>query len=297
MKELDFVSIIMQQAGGDFIGDDCAYIKDAGIVISQDNLTEGIHFKRDWYSPYQLGYKSAAVNISDILASGAVPKYLTIGLSLTNDIDEDFIKEFYRGVNSVDKRVKVIGGDITGSKTDLFISVTAIGKTEGRNISSRRYAKPGYAVITKGLFGSSAAGLEQLIKGGNNKEHILSHLMPTLEFEFSEEVATGVNSEYAMMDSSDGLSDALFRIAEASGVSVVADYNLIPHSDSVTKEQVLFGGEDYKLIACVPKDCLKNIPDCVQIGEVCEYNGTRVKINDLVINKYDDVKSYNHFKQ
>lgn len=296
MKELDFVNIILQESGREYIGDDCAYLQDAGIVVSQDNLAEGIHFKREWYTPFQLGYKSAAVNISDVLASGATPEYLTIGLSLTNDIDEAFIKEFYRGVNSVDKNVKVVGGDITGSKNGLFISVTAIGKTAGRNISSRKNAEQGYAVITKGMFGSSAAGLEQLMTGGNNKELILTHLMPTLEFDFSESIAAQVKAPYAMMDSSDGLADALYRIAEASGVSVEADYDLIPHLDSVTKEQVLFGGEDYKLIACVPKDCLKNIPDYVQIGEVHEYNGTMVKIGDLVINKYDDVKSYNHFQ-
>ena len=67
MKEQDFINIIKNQIGTKYIGDDCAYLKDFGIVISQDSLVEDIHFKLDWCSPFQLGYKSVTVNISDIL--------------------------------------------------------------------------------------------------------------------------------------------------------------------------------------------------------------------------------------
>jgi len=80
MNEYDIYNTIKDNIGDKYIGDDCAYLRDLGIVITQDSLVEDIHFKRKWSSAYQLGYKSTAVNISDILAAGAEPKYITIAL-------------------------------------------------------------------------------------------------------------------------------------------------------------------------------------------------------------------------
>ena len=67
MKEHDFIKIIKEQLQGEYIGNDCAYLKDLGIVVSQDNFIEDVHFKTEWATPFQIGYKAAAVNISDIL--------------------------------------------------------------------------------------------------------------------------------------------------------------------------------------------------------------------------------------
>jgi len=295
MKELNFIKTIELQIGKKFLGDDCAYLTELGIVVSQDSLVENIHFKRNWCTPYQLGYKSVAVNISDILASGAQPKYLTIALSLTNFADENFIKEFYRGANSVCSDVEIVGGDITGSKTDIMVSVTAIGITKGRNISSRKYAKEGYILVTKGNYGSSALGLEKLQKGKKDSEFVKYHLEPELEYDFSKQIAKTVKEEYAMMDTSDGITDALFRIAEASGVKIVADYDKIPHLKEVKTEHVLFGGEDYKLVAAIPKKYLTQINGAVQIGEVHTYDGTRVEIAGNKYSSYDELRVFNHF--
>ena len=178
MKEQEFINTIREIIGDEFLGDDCAYLKELGIVITQDSLVENVHFKRKWYTPYQLGYKSVAVNISDTLASGAIPKYVTIALSLPKDTDKNFIKEFYRGASSALYGAKIVGGDITGSKSGIIISVTAIGSDKGRQISSRSGAKIGYKVVVKGEHGTSAAGLTELFSGGNNKELIKSHLEP-----------------------------------------------------------------------------------------------------------------------
>ena len=98
MKEYDFIKIIKEQTHSTYLGDDCAYLKDLGIVVTQDNFVENIHFKTDWASPFQIGYKAAAVNTSDILASGAKPAYMTVGLSLPCYIDDNFIKELYKGI-------------------------------------------------------------------------------------------------------------------------------------------------------------------------------------------------------
>ena len=145
MKEQDFINIIKTEIGSEFIGDDCAYLKEFGIVISQDSLVEDVHFKLNWCTPFQLGYKAVTVNISDILASGAEPKYLTIALSLPKNTTDDFVEEFYRGAKSALRGAKIVGGDITGSDK-VYISITAIGSDKNRKISSRKNAKVGYCV-------------------------------------------------------------------------------------------------------------------------------------------------------
>lgn len=284
MKEQDFINIIKNQIGTKYIGDDCAYLKDFGIVISQDSLVEDIHFKLDWCSPFQLGYKSVTVNISDILASGAKPKFLTISLSLPKTTKGKFIEEFYKGAKSALRGAEIVGGDITGSTDKIFISITAIGSTNERKISSRKNAKVGHVVITKGEFGKSSAGLKELMQCGNNLELIKAHLEPQLEEKFAEEIATQINSDYAMMDTSDGLADALFQIANASNVSINAN-----------DIEGVFGAEDYKLVATVPKEFLPKLSEYEIIGEVVEKQDYILKIGNKKYLNYDELDLYNHF--
>ena len=296
MKENELINIIQKYTGAGFIGDDCAYLKDLNIVITQDSLVENIHFKREWCTPEQLGYKSVAVNISDVLASGAEPKYITIALSLPKSVNEDFVEGFYKGAKKALKSAVIVGGDITGSKQDIMVSISAIGSTKGRNISSRKNAKYGYAVVTKGYHGSGAAGLHELMVNGNNRDLILSHLEPKLEHEFSKALSTQITEEYAMMDTSDGLADALFKIAQSSGVKIKVDYSKIPHLDCVNADQVLFGGEDYKLIAAVPAKYVNLIDNIIPIGYVEKYDGIRLDISGDCYNDYDELNLYTHFK-
>lgn len=285
MKEQTLINIIKNQTGDEYIGDDCAYLKDLGIVVTQDSLVEDVHFKLTWCTPYQLGYKAVTVNISDVLASGAEPKYITIALSLPASIDENFVEEFYKGAKSALRGAKIIGGDITGSDK-VFISITAIGTTNGRQISSRKNAKIGDVVITKGEFGKSALGLKELKNGGKNLELIRAHLEPQLEENFAKEIATQIDCEYAMMDTSDGLADALFQIAQSSKVSI----------DSKIVEGI-FGAEDYKLVATVPRKFLKRLTEYEIIGEVIERQDYILKIGEKKYYNYDELGLYNHFEK
>ena len=107
MREKNFIEIIKNTLNSNYIGDDCAYLKDLGIVITQDNLVEDVHFSLKYSNPYQLGWKSAMVNISDICASGAEPKYLTVGLSLPASVDNDFVENFYKGLKSASKNIEI----------------------------------------------------------------------------------------------------------------------------------------------------------------------------------------------
>ena len=295
MKEQELIKSIQSVIGTNYLGDDCAYLKDIGIVVTQDSLSEGVHFKKDWYIPYELGYKSVAVNISDVLASGAKPVYVTIALSLPDDIDISYIKNFYEGAQNALYGAKIVGGDITGSSSGIVISITAIGSTKDRKISSRKNAKPGYVVVVKGNHGSSAAGLNELLCGRNNAELIIAHKKPELEEEFSKYIAQNSSSEYAMMDTSDGLADALFKIAEASNVKIKIDYEKIPHLNCVSQNYVLFGGEDYKLVASVPKELALQSGGTI-IGEVFDYDGVRLDISGREYNSYSELNTFDHFK-
>ena len=285
MKEQEFIEIIKKQTKSKFIGDDCAYLPEFGIVITQDNFIEGIHFKKEWASPYQIGYKAAAVNISDILASGAKPAYISVGLSLPDDIDEDFIKELYNGINAGSYGAKLTGGDITGGDK-IFISITAIGDAKNRTVSSRSNAKSDYVVITHGIYGESKKGYEELLSGIKDSKLIRAHLEPKIEPEFSEAISCNIKEEYAMMDTSDGLADALFKIAKASNVTIKAK-NI----------EGLFGFEDYHLVAAVPKSFMQNLKleGCYVIGEVTDYNNSYLDVNGTKYNYYNQLNTYNHF--
>ena len=283
LKEQEFIEIIKKQIGTEYIGDDCAYLKDLGIVVSQDSLVEGVHFRLDWCTPCQLGYKAVTVNISDILASGAVPKYITIALSLPKNITEEFVEEFYKGAKSALRGAKIVGGDITGADK-VYISITAIGLASNHRISSRSHAKEGYKVIVASDFGKSSAGLNELIKGGNNLELIRAHLEPILDEDFASEISGRINTDYAMMDTSDGLADALFKIAEASNLSIVSDYI-----------EGMFGAEDYKIVAAVPEEFLANLSTYKVIGEVADKQDYILKIGDKKFYKYDELGLFDHF--
>lgn len=299
MKEKDFINTIKSVLNSKYIGDDCAFLKDLGIVVTQDSLVEDVHFKLNFATPYQLGYKSAMVNISDVCASGAEPRYLTVALSLPDYISNDFVEDFYRGMKDACGTVEIVGGDITGSDK-VFISVTAIGSGGGRNISSRKNAKIGQKIVVSGVHGSSAAGLIELLAGKKDSNFIKKHLMPEARLEFSKKIAMTEKESYAMMDTSDGLMDALSQIADASGVMLEVDFNKIPYDRELEKfenykDLILFGGEDYELVATAD-----NTHDFTIIGEVKA--GCGVKINygtkSILYSKSDvENKVYKHFKE
>lgn len=296
-SEKQLINIIKSTLKSVYIGDDCAFLKDLGIVVTQDSLVEDIHFCRDFITAYQLGYKAVMVNISDVCASGAEPAYLTVSLSLPENIEDNFVKDFYEGAKAALNGAEIVGGDITGGDK-IYISVTAIGKTQGRRISSRSNAKAGYKVIVSGEHGNSAMGLELLLSGKKEPEKFVqAHLMPVAQCEFSRKIAERIDVDYAMMDTSDGLADALMQIAKASGVKISVDAEKIPHDPLVPIDKVLYGGEDYQLVAVVQETFLDKFNDfCYTIiGDVESSNESGLVIDGIFYKDIED-KLYNHFK-
>jgi len=316
MKESEILDIIKHTlSDSSYIGDDCAYLKDFGLYITQDSLVEGVHFNLSYMTPYQLGIKSVAVNVSDICASLSTPVFITVGLSLPKTTDAKFVEELYRGINFACLRynVKVAGGDITGSDK-VVVSITAIGKERKKLGVSRKFAGVGDYIVTTGYFGSASAGLYSLENNlPADKKLIRACLTPEARLNESLNISDCVDCNIAVTDCSDSLIESLFRVAELSGVSIGINYNDIPVLSEVRdfsekynldeKDFVLWGGEDYELILFVNKrtflDIDKNIFTCIGKAEektdnpsvIVRDKGVAAFIDKQLIEK----KSFNHF--
>ena len=246
------------------------------------------------------------VNLSDIAASGAKPAYLTVALSLPKQIKDDAVIDFYEGAKYALENldVEIVGGDITGSDK-LYISISVIGKTLNRKISSRSHAKIGHKIITSGVHGSSAAGLRILQNDLEpDKDLIKAHLMPVAQIDFAKQISEQIQEDYAMMDTSDGLFDALFKIGSASECTMSVDFERILYDPKIKeyfsdyKDLILFGGEDYQIVATVPVELLPSLKNYIIIGEVLPKEDCVIKLNtDNKVEKFNDLsnKCFNHF--
>ena len=291
-KENLFLKIINETiSDNSYLGNDCAYLKDLNLLISHDALIEDVHFKTSYFSPCELAKKALLVNISDILAGGGVPRYITV--SLSGNLNEAFIKEFYKGLNetALEYGVKIIGGDLTGGdKIVVSISIIGIGN---KNISSRKNAASGDLVYLVGNHGSSAMGLKMLLKGKKDKknEFIKAHIEPELYPKIANRISDSARYPYVMMDTSDGLYDAMQKVSIASSVGFNIEFDKIPKKIE-DRNLVLFGGEDFGLFICLkPED--KEIADVLelqQIGLVTEDKKILIDGDEI---KED--KSFEHF--
>ena len=267
--ERQLIKKIKEWTGAEKIGDDCAVLAGQGLV-SSDMLVEGRHFELNGADDFNaLGWKSCAVNLSDIAAMGGRPRYLTVALSLPTYVSERDLQSFYQGFNQCARqyRAEVVGGDLTAGDR-LVIAVTVIGESHEKGLLRRSGARPGDQIIVSGDFGASALGLRVLQASGTGKnlsgalfEHAVeAHRRPQPRFSAAHALVERVGSRGALMDASDGLADALYQICEASGVSAQVNLDLIPIDQSVRQgclalgldllPLALYGGEDYELVAC-----------------------------------------------
>lgn len=330
MKEDNFINLIksLLVSSTDYIGDDTAYIAEKDLILTQDTLIEDVHFRQSTISPFDLGIKSIATNLSDIAASGGIPKFVLISLSLPENIDKIFIEEFYKGVNSIcaEYNVLVIGGDLTGA-SQIAVSITAIGYGENIIPSKRCYAKPDEIIIATGVFGSSRVGLWLLEekKEGRETNNILpdiadkfikAHINPVPKLKEGREIIKTSNKQTALMDTSDGLADALYKISKQSNVSMEIEYENIPVDKDfnfIAKtininpfNWVFYGGEDYELVGCVSEECYNDLKSkniqVSKIGKVISaenkpevyvrYKNQNIKIDSNSI----DNELFSHFK-
>lgn len=317
MKENDFLNVIKETlSDSSYIGNDCADLKEIGLFVTQDSLVEDVHFELKTTTPFQLGQKAVAVNISDLATTLCNPAYVSIGLSVPDSISEDFVREFYRGVDIACQRYHVVvtGGDITSAEK-VYISVVAIGRRRHDVNTSRSFAKAGDFIITTGNYGASAAGLAALQNGWSVSDEILNaHLTPVARLEEAHEAGKYIENDFAVMDTSDGLADALYKVSKESNVSVDVNFDDIPVLPEVKKlaeekgvdikDWVLWGGEDFELLLFVPYFMFATLSSkgFKYVGTVVENSDGVSKVtikekdNTFVIDeKLFNEKTYNHF--
>jgi thiamine-monophosphate kinase len=212
------------------IGDDAALLRD-GLVVTQDALVEGIHFRLDWISWRDLGWRAAAVNLSDLAASGAEAESLLITLAAPDDTELSDVLELYEGI--AEAGVPVVGGD-TSKADSVVLSVTAIGKS--KRVPGRGGARPGDRLIVTGPLGAAGAAFRRQ-----------AYVRPPLRLAEGRELAA---SAHALLDISDGLVIDAGHIAFRSSCRVVIELDRVPLARGAEIADLAFG-EDYELLAAV----------------------------------------------
>jgi thiamine-monophosphate kinase len=220
---------------------------DGGFVATQDLLVEEVHFRRDWTSWRDLGYKAAAVNLSDLAAMAADPVALLVGLGTPAGTDPAAIVELYEGLN--EPGVPVKGGDTVASER-LTLSIVAVGRSE--RVPGRGGAVPGDALVVTGPLGGAAAGLYALEHGLERFDELVERQRrPPIRLEEGRRLGPVA---HALIDLSDGILSEAARIAERSGCRLVVDVEELPLArgiEAVADLPFWTMGEDYELLGAL----------------------------------------------
>ena len=235
------------------IENDAAELTD-DLVVTQDALVEGVHFRLDWIGWRDLGFRAAAVNLSDLAASGALPEALVVTLAAPAETELEQVVELYEGI--AEAGVPVVGGDTTRADS-LMLSVTAIGRSE--RVPGRAGARPGDTIVVTGPLGAAGAAFRRS-----------AYVRPPIRLEEGRQLAT---TAHALMDVSDGLAVDAARIAERSGVRIEIDLDQVPLAEGAELADLCFG-EDYELLAAVAETgALHEIGRCLEGSGVALLSG------------------------
>ena len=247
-------------------GDDAALVRPprgARLLLTTDLLAEGVHFRRGWASPADLGWKLAAVNASDIAAMGGRPLWALLSLALPPGLGSSFTTGLGRGLRAAARRFgfALVGGDTCASGAGIFLSLTLAG-VAGPRVLARDGARPGELIFVTGHLGASALGLAALERHGAALPAALRrcarrHLRPEPRMAFGAALArTGLAR--AAMDVSDGVARDLGRLCAASRVGAEVEAGRLPVLRSSTRAALLLGrdaaaaalhgGEEYELL-------------------------------------------------
>ena len=252
------------------IGDDCAVLRPADghdLLVTTDTQEEGVHFRRDWSTPEDIGWRCLAVNVSDVAAMGGAPLGAVVALSLPETLPVAFVEAMYDGMNALAEAYDcpIIGGNISKSAEPLSVTITVLGSAPRDGSLYRASARAGDGIWITGDLGAAKAGLEALIHpqavAGLPTEAVLSRYrrpFPRLK----EALYLRQHGARSLIDLSDGLSSDLAHVCEASGVGARLHADRIPISDETGKvanalgldalTMALHGGEDFELCLTAP---------------------------------------------
>lgn len=281
------------------IGDDAAVIEggENPILISTDMLVEGIHFDLSYMPLQHLGYKSVAVNVSDIAAMNGVPEQITISIAISNRFSIEAVDALFDGIRTacINYKVDLIGGDTTSSASGLVISITVIGRAPKEKIVKRRGAQINDIICVTGDLGAAYMGLQVLER---EKQVFLSNpemqpdiekyeylvgrqLRPEARMDIIHELKDKDCLPTSMIDVSDGLASELLHLGKQSGVGIKIFEDKVPIDHGTYETAIEFnldpitcalnGGEDYELLFTIKPadyDKVKNHPDIHFIGHI-----------------------------
>jgi thiamine-monophosphate kinase len=280
------------------IGDDAAAWRCTTSIqlATVDSMVQDVHFSLETTTWQELGWKSLAINLSDIAAMGGAPEYALVNLALPEDTEVENVAELYRGMIELARQFKVAiaGGNISRSP-QVAITITVLGSSPNDNILRRSQARPGDTIAVTGYPGSAKAGLEMLTKKLKFKpreskylREAFLHPIPRIA-EGQLLVKHGIN---AAIDISDGLLSDLRHICEASQVSARVNIDRLPIHAAVKAnfgekaiEIALGGGEDYELLFTGSAGVIKNVKDNMQcpvtvIGEITDGEPGKISLLD-----------------
>jgi len=295
----------------DLPGDDAAVLplEPQERLIAKDLLLEGVHFDLRYVPARHLGFKSIAVNLSDIVAMNATPESVLLGFGLPANLELSAFEELVEGIAHACStyNVAVIGGDISLSKSGLVISVTALGKAPRAEIRGRSGAKPNQLICVSGNVGAAVAGFlllqreQKLFEDNPEIQPDLSEfpyllerqLKPEPRLDIIQQLAKADCTPDALIDISDGLATEVLHICKASNVGCRIDASRIPIDPETLKlaaemnldpyQLALYGGEDYELLFTCPAEWherVSAIPDITIIGYTLPDPETCVLVDD-----------------
>jgi len=230
LGELGLIAELERRGLARGIDHDAAQL-DGGVIATQDALVEGVHFRLDWISWRDLGWRAAAVNLSDLAASGADPEGLLVTLAAPAETELHDILELYDGI--AETGVPVVGGDLSKAE-EVILCVTALGRSV--RVPGRAGARPGDEVVVTGPLGAAGAAFRRQ-----------SYVRPPIRLAEGRKLAVDA---HALLDVSDGVVVDAGHIASRSGCRVVIELERVPLAEGAELDDLGFG-EDYELLAAV----------------------------------------------
>ncbi|GAA4741213.1 thiamine-phosphate kinase [Flavisolibacter ginsenosidimutans] len=278
------------------VGDDAAVIDHFGkqTVITNDLLIEGVHFDLMYTPLKHLGYKTVAVNISDICAMNATPTQIILGIGFSNRFSVEALDEFYEGVYTACDTYKVdlIGGDTSSSQKGFIISCTAIGEVAPDKFVTRKGAQKSELLCVTGDLGAAYLGLlllerekkiylenPQIQPDLENEKYTVGRILkPEARVDLIDFFAQNNVTPTSMIDVSDGLSSEILHLCKQSNVGCVLYEEKIPIGEETRAAAFKFnldptacalsGGEDYELLFTLKQDDYDKIKDNTDISVI-----------------------------
>jgi thiamine-monophosphate kinase len=302
---------VLSGAGPDVVvgpGDDAAVVGPGSgeLVLTSDSMVEGVHFRTELTTPRDLGYKAIAVNVSDVAAMAASPRFAICALTLTDSIDAAWVVELAGGMRQCcdEFALTLVGGNLSRG-AEIAIVVTVTGEVVPGRAVRRDGARPGDRLAVTGSLGGSAAGLRvasQRSWSDDERDALRRYMRPTPRVGEAGILSThGVTS---MMDVSDGLAIDLSRLCRASGTGARVELARIPVHPAATAGEALGGGEDYELLATLPDvDALEDARSELREGFGVSLSDIGVIIEEGLVAVDDDgaerpltIEGWDHFR-